>query len=144
MASNMQSVDSLVANEFSVEIDGDATSGIFGVRDLTTLQLDENGIRVKPPFTITKMVERDADNAFNKWHRETMENRNSNNRPTRTLAIVAIDDGIETRRWTVKDAYIAAIHYSDYDTGSFEMIEETYIIMYSDIEETWTYSNNNK
>jgi hypothetical protein len=140
MASNIQSVDSLVANEFAVEIGGEVAGGIFGVRGLTLFQLDDNGNRIKPSFEITKMVERDADTAFNKWHQETVDNRNSDTRPTRSVAIVAIDDGVETRRWTAKDAYIASIRYSDYDTGSFEMIEETYIIMYSEIEESWTYS----
>lgn len=142
MASNMQSVDSLVANEFAVEIGGEVASGIFGVRGLTLFQLDSDGKRIKPSFEITKMVERDADNAFNSWHRETVDNRDSDTRPTRSVAIVAIDDGIETRRWTAKDAYIASIRYTEYDTGSFEMIEETYTIMYSEIEESWTYADN--
>jgi hypothetical protein len=142
MASNMQAVDSLVANEFAVEIGGEVASGIFGVSGLTLFQLDDDGNRIKPSFEITKMVERDADNAFNKWHRETVDNRDSDTRPTRTVAIVAIDDGIETRRWIAKDAYIANIRYSDYDTASFEMIEETYTIMYSEIEELWTYAEN--
>jgi len=141
MASNMQSVDSLVANEFTVEIDGTVAGGIFGVSGLTLFQLDNDGKRVKPSFQITKMVERDADNAFNQWHRDTIENRNSDTRPTRTLSVVAVDDGIETRRWTAKDAYIASIGYSDYDTASFEMIAETYTIMYSEIEESWTYAD---
>lgn len=140
MASNIQSVDSLVANEFAVEIGGEVVGGIFGVRGLTLFQLDDNGNRVKPSFEITKMVERNADNAFNKWHQETVDNRDSDVRPTRSVAIVAIDDGIETRRWTAKDAYIVNIRYSDYDTGSFEMIEETYTVMYSEIEESWTYA----
>ncbi len=141
MASNMQSVDSLVANEFAVEIDGTVASGIFGVSGLTLFQLDSDGKRVTPSFEITKMVERDASNAFNSWHRETIENRDSDTRPTRNLAIVAIDDGIETRRWTAKGAYIAGIRYTDYDTASFEMIAETYTIMYSEIEENWTYAD---
>jgi hypothetical protein len=141
MTNNMQAVDSLVANEFAVEIDGDVVGGIFGVSGLTLYQLDSDGKRVKPSFEITKMVERDANNAFNSWHRETMDSRDSDARPRRTLAVVAVDDGIETRRWTAKDAYIAGIRYSDYDTASFEMIAETYTIMYSEIEESWTYAD---
>lgn len=141
MASNIQSVDSLVANEFAVEINGAVVTGIFGVSGLTLYQLDSDGKRIKPSFEITKMVERDADNAFNSWHRETMQNRNNDTHPTENLAIVAIDDGIETRRWTVLGAYIAGIRYSDYDTASFEMVAETYTIMYSEIEESWTYTD---
>ena len=142
MENQIQEVDSLVANEFAVEIDGQVASGIFGVRGLTLFKLNDDGIRTKPSFEITKMVQRDANLPFNKWHQETMANRNTDTRPTRTVSIVAIDDGIETRRWTAKDAYIASIHYSDYDTASFEMIEETYTIMYSDVEESWTFAQN--
>ena len=142
MTNNIQEVDSLVANEFAVEIGGEVASGIFSVRGLTLYQVDENGKRIKPPFEITKMVQRDSDNTFNQWHRETMDSRDSDKNPTRKIAIVAIDDGVETRRWTVEDAYIASIRYTDYDTASFEMIEETYLIMYSDIKESWTYADN--
>lgn len=141
MENQIREVDSLVANEFAVEIDGEVTSGIFGVRGLTLFQLDDEGNRTKPSFEITKMVQRDADAAFNKWHKETVDNRDTDTRPTRSVAIVAIDDGVETRRWTAKDAYIASISYSDYDSASSEMIAETYTIMYSDLEETWTFAD---
>ena len=141
MENNIQEVDSLVANEFAVEIDGEVATGIFSVRGLTLFQLDADSKRTKPSFEITKMVQRDKDTAFNRWHQETIDSRGSDTRPTRNVAIVAIDDGIETRRWTAKDAYITSIRYSDYDTASFEMIEETYTITYSDIEESWTYAD---
>jgi len=140
MATNLQEVDSLVANEFAVEVDGKEVQGIFSVEGLTLFQLDD-GNRIKPAVTITKMVQRDADLPFNKWHKETIDNRDSDTRPTRDLAVVAIDDGVETRRWTLKDAYIIGIAYSNYDAGSSEMIEETYKIAYNDIEETWTYAD---
>lgn len=143
MENQIQEVDSLVANEFAVEIDGETCSGIFGVRGLTLFQLDDAGNRTQPSFEITKMVQRDADLPFNKWHKETIANRDDDTRPTRTVAIVAIDDGIETRRWIAKDAFISSIRYSDYDTGSSEMIEETYTIMYSNIDESWTFADNN-
>ncbi len=141
MANNIQEVDSLVANEFAVEIGGEVAGGIFGVTGLTLFQLDDDGNRVRPAVMITKMVQRDADTAFNKWHKETMDSRDSSTRPSRDVAIVAIDDGIETRRWTLKGAYITAISYSNYDTASFEMIEETYTINYNDIEESWTFAD---
>jgi hypothetical protein len=72
-----------------------------------------------------------------------MASRNADTRPTRELAVVAIDDGIETRRWTLQGAYITAISYSNYDAGLSEMIEECYTIAYEDIEERWTYADGN-
>lgn len=140
MATQMQAVDSLVANEFHIEINDTVVNGIFGVRGLVTFQLDDNGTRVKPPFEIVKMVQRDSSIAFNKWLRETIDNRDTGTRPTRSVAIVAVDDGVETRRWVAKDAYITAIRYSAYDSASFEMVEEIYTIHYSDIEEIWADS----
>jgi len=141
MATNIQEVDSLVANEFAVEIDGTEVQGIFSVEGLTLFQLDDDGNRVKPALIITKMVQRDSSLPFNQWHKETVESRDGDTRPTRSIAVVAIDDGIETRRWTLKDAYITGISYSNYDAGSSEMIEETYTIAYNDIEEAWTFAD---
>ncbi len=143
MATNMQEVDSLVANEFSVEVDGNEVQGVFSVEGLTLFQLSDDGTRMNPALKITKMVQRDASLPFNQWHKETMDSRDSDTRPTRTLAVVAIDDGVETRRWTLKDAYITSISYSNYDAGSSEMIEEQYTIAYNDIEETWTFADSN-
>lgn len=140
MATNIQEVDSLVANEFAVQLDGEEVQGVFSVETLTPFKLDDDGTRIKPIITIRKMVQRDAELPFNKWHKETMDNRDSTTRPTRKLSVLAIDDGVETRRWTLQDAYITSISYSNYDAGSSEMIEETYTIAYNDIDETWTYA----
>lgn len=141
MATQMQEVDSLVANEFSVELDGVAVSGVFSVVGLTLFELDDNGERIKPAITITKMVQRDNSLPFNQWHQETMASRNADTHPTRELAVVAIDDGVETRRWTLQGAYITAISYSNYDTGLSDMVEECYTIAYEEIEERWTYAD---
>jgi phage tail-like protein len=91
----------------------------------------------REPFKIVKMVQRDGNNPFNSWIRETVAARDDIVRPKRTLAVVAIDDGVEVRRWTIKEAWISEISYSDFDTASGEMVEETLTIHYEEIEESW-------
>jgi len=137
---NAVQVDSLIANEFAFEIGGETVSGVFRIGNLTTYATDEEGNRIKPPFEVSKMVERDANNAFNSWLRETVAARDSDDKPTREVTVVAVDDGVETRRWTVKNAWIKSISYSDFDSSSFEMIAETFVIAYDDIEETFPAS----
>ena len=136
---SMMSADSLAANEFNVELNGEVVNGVFRVSGFASYRLDEGGNSFRTPFRISKMVQRDGNNPFNSWIRETLDAKNSpDHRPTRTIAVVAIDDGLETRRWTVNGAWIQAIEYSDFDTGSFEMVEEIITIGYNDIDETWT------
>jgi hypothetical protein len=130
-------VDSLIANEFAFEINGEAVSGVFRVGNLVTYATDDDGNRIKPPFEVAKMVERDANSSFNSWLRETTDARNSGDTPRRDVTVVAVDDGVETRRWTAKGAWIKSISYSDFDSSSFEMIAETFVIGYDDIEETF-------
>jgi hypothetical protein len=137
MASNLQTMDSLIANEFAFEIAGEKASGVFGVRNFVTYACDDEGNRVKPAFEVLKMVQRDPNNAFNTWLRETLDARESTDRPRRDVTIVAVDDGIETRRWSVKNAWIQKIHYTDFDSSSFEMVAEIFTIQYDDIEETF-------
>lgn len=134
--SNTVQVDSLIANEFAFEINGESVSGVFRVGNLVTYATDSEGNRIKPPFEVAKMVERDANNSFNAWLRETTDARDSDESARRDVTVVAVDDGIETRRWTAKNAWIQSVTYSDFDTGSFEMIAETFVIGYDDIEET--------
>lgn len=131
-------LDSLIANEFAFEIEGDKVSGIFTINGLHTYATNTDGERIKPPFIVTKMVQRDGNLAFNRWLQETIDARDSDDNPTRTVAVVAVDDGVETRRWTVHGAYIREVSYSDFDTSSFEMIAERYVIGYEDIDETWS------
>jgi len=134
-------VDSLVANEFEVQIEGQKVLGVFRVSGLTPFKLNVlnpgASLAVHEPFQLAKMVRRDANSSFNKWLRETVAHRTSSNRPKRTLSIVAIDDGIEIRRWTAKGAYITGVTYSSFDSGSSEMVEEVITIHYEDIEESW-------
>lgn len=137
----IQAIDSLVANEFQVQIDGQPASGIFGISGLVTFKLDVKTTtalkKVTEAFTLTKMVQRDPNNVFNTWIRETFAAGDDISRPTRTLSIHAIDDNVETRRWIVKGAWISQIGYSDFNSASGEMVEETVTIQYEDIEEVW-------
>ncbi len=138
MLNNASTLDSLVANEFALEINGQKISGILQISGLVTYQCDETGKRQLPPFEIAKMVERDGNNIFNSWLRETLAARHSAEHPRRDVTIVAVDDGVVTRRWTAKNAWIQAVRYSPFDSGSFELVAETVVIMYDDIEENWT------
>lgn len=135
-------IDSLVANEFAVELDGTRLYGVFRISGMTPFMLNEENVAVSVPFQLAKMVQRDGNNVFNKWLRETVAAKSSGDRPTRTVAVVAIDDGVETRRWTFTDAYIAAVAYSDFDSASSEMVEETITIHYAAVEETWSATPN--
>ena len=143
---NVKTLDSLSANEFAVEIDGERVSGIFKVTEFHSFKLDVKTTTtlkvMQEPFKIIKMAQRDGNNTINKWIRESIKAKADIARPTRTVAILALDDGLETRRWTVKEAWISQINYSDFDTGSGELVEETLLIQYKEIEETWPATRN--
>lgn len=140
-ASGLKAIDSLSANEFAVEVDGERVEGIFSVKGLISFKLEVKTTSamkiVKDPFKITKMVQRDPENVFNRWLRETIASKADIVRPKRTLTILAIDDGTEVRRWTVTGAWISELSYSDFNTGSSELVEETATIQWDDLEETW-------
>lgn len=139
-------VDSLVANEFEVELDGEKLLGVFRVSGLVSFKLDgaegSDAVRVHEPFVLTKMVQRDGNNAFNKWLRETVSSGPGKSRPRRTVSVVAVDDGVETRRWTFSGAWIKEVRYSEFDTGSSAMIEEIVTIVYDDMSENWPATSN--
>ncbi len=135
-----QALDSLSANEFAVELENERAAGIFRVSGLTTFKLDVKPAQTKiarEPFKIIKIVQRDPNLPFNRWVRETIQAKDDIVRPQRVLEIVALDDGTETRRWKVTGAWISEISYSDFDTGSSELVQETLIIHYDSIEESW-------
>lgn len=137
------SIDSLTANEFAVEIEGERASGIFRVSGLTPFKLDVKPSLtkiVREPFKIAKMVQRDPENPFNRWLRDSNQSREDIVRPTRRLAIVALDEGIETRRWEVIGAYIVEVAYSEFNTGARDLVEEVLTVMYERIEEVWPAS----
>lgn len=131
-------IDSLVANEFSVEIDGAPISGVFRVIGFTPYTLpvyESSGAGSPKPETktvmITKMVQRDPQTPFNQWLQEA-EKRGAAS--TRNVSIVTIDDGVETRRWTLKNCVITAVSYSDFDSASMEMVEERITLSYTEVD----------
>ncbi len=130
------SVDSLSANEFLVEIDGQVADGIFGVSGLCVRYIDlEKQKIVQRPLIITKMVQRDPTKPFNQWTRETLANPTS--KIARTLTIIAMDEKVETRRWVFKDAWISCIEFSDFDSSSGVLVEERLTIQHGGVEEVW-------
>ncbi|HML20401.1 MAG TPA: phage tail protein [Aggregatilinea sp.] len=134
-SSGIQAVDSLSANEFKVEIEGAEAAGIFAVRGLTIRQMDGSGQVTLQPVVIVKMVQQDPTLPFNRWTRETLAN--SSAKVTRELSVVAVDDGVEVRRWVIKDAWISSIALSDFDTAQADLIEERLTIHHGGIEERW-------
>jgi hypothetical protein len=133
-------IDTLAANEFAVEIDGERVNGVFRVSELIAFKLDVKPALTKymqEPFKIIKMLQRDPHSAFNRWVRETIAARDDIAHPKRLLTIIAVDDGVETRRWVVKGAWISEIRYSDFNSSSAELVEETLLIRYEDMEVVW-------
>lgn len=131
------SLDSLQGNEFAVEIEGHLMNGVFRVSGLTTFKLAADS-STPAQITLAKMVQRDVTMPFNTWIRETVTG--NGDRPTRRIDVLAVDDNEETRRWTLNDAYITEIRYTDFDTSSSELVEEIVTIAYESLTETWTWS----
>ena len=135
-------LDSLIANEFEFHIGDAKVEGVFSVSNLVSYATDDAGNRVLPAFSVSKMVQRDGNNPFNKWLRETLAVRNGGDKPRRDVMVVAVDDGVITRRWVAKNAWITKVAYSNFDSGSFEMIAETITIGYDDMEEEFPATPN--
>lgn len=132
----IHAIDSLSANEFRVEINGDVATGIFGVSGIHIRSVDLSAGRlVHKPLTITKMVQQDPTLPFNEWTRETLANPTQ--KVTRDIAVVAMDEGKETRRWVYKEAWISDIEFSDFDTASDELIAEKLLLQHSGVDEIW-------
>lgn len=136
----IQAVDSLSSNEFVVELNGQRVTGIFSVTGLSSYSLKiEDGKPVGmeyPSLVVTKMVQQDASLAFNQWTRETVAARGTR-LPTRDIAIVAMDEGVETRRWVYRNCWISNIAFSDFDTALDFLIEERITIEHGGVEEVW-------
>jgi len=128
-ATGIKSVDSLSAHEFRVELDGQAVGGVFAVQGLTSFVLDDE----LPPLTITKMVQHDPAAPFNAWARASRDG----SRPSRDVAVVALDEGMETRRWVYRRAVIQAIEFSDFDSGRSDLVEERITIKADRVDEVW-------
>jgi hypothetical protein len=137
----VKAIDSLSANEFAIHIEDELVDGVFRVSGLVPFKLEVKTTtslkHLKEPFKIIKMVQRDPNAPFNRWLRETVAAGDDIVRPTRTVTLLAVDDGVETRRWSVKGAWISEVTYSDFNTSSGELIEETLTIQWEEIEETW-------
>lgn len=134
-------VDSLSANEFSVQINGQTVTGVFAVSGLNTLSLrvDENGKPIGiayPPLTITKMVQQDPTLPFNQWVREAVQARGTV-LPTREITVIALDEGVETRRWVYRNAWISSVTFSDFDTALDYLVEEKVVIQHGGVEEIY-------
>jgi hypothetical protein len=133
-------LDSLSANEFKVEIDGQEIEGIFRVSGFKPFDfLNTGGVNT---VLVTKMVQRDGNNAFNKWLRESITTLHLDANPTRSLSIIAVDDGVEIRRWTLNSAFIASVSYSDFNSGATELVEEQVLIQYASVELKWSATPN--
>ncbi len=136
----MAHIDSLSANEFQVYLNDDVVPGVFRVSGFIPFKLEvKPGVTkvVREPFKLAKMVQRDPNLPFNRWVQETLSAKEDIVRPLRTLVIVALDDGVESRRWTVTGAWISQISYSDFNSASGELVEEVLSIHFDDIQETW-------
>jgi len=134
-------IDSLSANEFRVELDGEVVDGIFKITGLAPFKLEvkqSSALKMlKDPIQIVKMVRRDPNNVFNRWQRESIVTHTDIMRATRTLTVVAVDDGEETRRWLIKGAWISGVSYSDFNTSSGDLVEETLTLQWDSIETVW-------
>ncbi len=136
----MAQIDSLSANEFQVYLNEDVVPGVFRVSGFIPFKLEVRpGVSkvVREPFKLAKMVQRDPALPFNRWLQETLAGKQDIVRPTRTLVIVALDDGVESRRWTITGAWISELSYSDFNSASGELVEEVVTIHFDDIQETW-------
>lgn len=136
VANSLVALDSLCANEFAVEIDGKRADGIFRVIGLILFR-SSNVTADETPLTITKMVQRNPNNTFNTWLRETMNAPDASQHPRRTVSVLALDDGEETRRWTFVNAHIVSVSYSEFDSSSRDLVEERITMHYGSVEHVW-------
>lgn len=135
-------LDSLSANEFALEIDGQRAPGILAVHGLVSFRLEQSAAETRlavPPVQIVKLVQRDPNLPFSKWIQDTIAARTDIVRPTRTIALIALDDGTETRRWTLRNAFITQIAYSDFDSGTSQLVQETLTLHCDAVEENWSW-----
>ncbi len=139
LVNSVRSLDSLVANEFVLELDGEPVTGVFSISGLVSFKIDpQNETPINEPFCIAKMLQRDPHNRFNVWLRETISARPGGARPRRTLTVLAVDNAVVIRRWVAKGAWISEVRYSDFNTASGELVEETVIVYYDALETEWT------
>lgn len=137
----LQVIDSLSAHEFELELDGEKISGILRISGFVPFKLDIKSApllkQIQEPFKVVKMVNRDPNAPFNRWIRETLSAKADMVRPRRTLTLIAVDDGVEMRRWTITGAWLCEIGYSDFNSGSAELVEETLTIQSDAVSISW-------
>lgn len=139
LVNSVRSLDSLVANEFVLELDGEPVTGVFSISGLVSFKLNpQQPALVSEPFQVAKMLQRDPHNRFNVWLRETISAPANGPRPRRTLTILAVDNAVVIRRWIAKGAWISEVRYSDFNTASGELVEETVTVYYDALETEWT------
>lgn len=132
----MIELDSLVGNEFAVEVDGEAVSGIFRIDNFVPFQITD-GQRSEVPFNLVKLVQRDPNNPINRWIQDSANRSNI----VRTVTVKAVDDGVVTRIWTFKEARISEIRYAGFNTASSDLVEEIITIYYDSVSEAWGISD---
>jgi hypothetical protein len=133
---SMIELDSLVGNEFEVEINGETVSGLFRIDNFVPVSL-QDGQRIEVPFYLVKLVQRDPNNPVNRWLKDSASRSNV----VRTVAVKAVDDGVVTRVWTFKNAWISEVRYAGFNTASSDLIEEIIAINYDSVSEEWTSTN---
>lgn len=140
-AVGVKAIDSLSANEFEVHLNGEKIEGVFRVIGLVSFKLETKTTtalkQVQEPLKIVKMVQRDTNAPFNRWLQETVAAKEDIVRPQRTITVTAVDDGVPIRSWTVKNAWVTEISYSEFNTGLGELVEETITLKWEDIEIAW-------
>ena len=140
-ASKSMHIDSLSANEFRVEVDGEVVSGVFKVSGLAPYKLDvkqSSALKInKDPIEVVKMVRRDPNDVVNRWLRESIATHTDIMRVTRTVSVIAVDDGDEIRRWNIKGAWISGVSYSEFDTAKGDLVEEKLTLQWEAIETLW-------
>src|SRR5689334_13038622 len=140
-ASKSMHIDSLSANEFRVEVDGEVVNGVFKVSGLAPYKLDvkqSSALKInKDPIEVVKMVRRDPNDVVNRWLRESIATHTDIMRVTRTVSVIAVDDGDEIRRWNIKGAWISGVSYSEFDTAKGDLVEEKLTLQWEAIETLW-------
>jgi T4-like virus tail tube protein gp19 len=128
---NMPGVNTLQASEFAVTLDGEVIDTILSCEMFE--YLTAAGDADKPFLTFYKQVEDSRDSVFNRWLSETLGSKEPSSRPRRTFVVTAVNDGNPIRRWTFKDAWIAAVAQGSLDSTSHEFAAERVKLGYDTI-----------
>lgn len=125
---NVSGANTLQANEFTVEIDGELIDSIVTCEAFTYLQGDAGGGRSS--ISMRKRVEDSPTTAFNRWLIETLAAPAADSRPCRTVVVTALNDGTPIRRWTFAGSKIMSIVQGGFEVDSYEFADEQVTIGY--------------